>query len=767
MDYYAHTPASPGGSWHLLPGHLLSTASKAREFADAFACGDIAYIMGLFHDAGKFSDEFQNYLRACYEASLKAAAPPRPGTAEHKAAGSAIVLDKLADNAGAIAALCIMGHHGGLLSPSSAIHTDLSDRRRRVRNFDDVCRVAVTQTRAAVAPVNFSSAGKVVDAAVDPFALEMLGRMLYSCLVDADSLDTEAHNRPERSAVRAGGLELSSIVDDWRRRLAQHVASLAGASDDRPVPRVRRQVLDACLDAARKEPGVFSLATPTGGGKTLSSLAFALEHAKRHAMRRVIYVAPYTTIIDQTASEFRAVLGSDGVLEHHSAVREESGSDDGGDAELARRLAAENWDAPLIVTTTVQFFESLFSHLPSRCRKLHNMARSVVILDEVQTLPAFLLAPLVSGLNALVSDYGATVVLCSATQPALSGESQYLRGFADVRPIVEDPKPHFQALKRVRYRVEREAWDWSRTAAEIRSAKASSLTVLNTKKDALSVLDALKGENVKHLSTLLCGKHRRAVIDDIKAALQVERDAQGPPVYLVSTQVVEAGVNLDFPRVFRAMGPLDRIIQAAGRCNREGNRSVDESLVVIFNPQEGGKPAGMYRIECEEAQKFLEQSLADRDLGDPDVPVDYFARLYATLQAAGLDQRNIQQDRKKLNYPAVGEKFKLISDKTASVFCLYDDDAADLLDDIERGMARGQMVFRAHWRRLQPYLVSVREHEIDVLGRAGKLRPLADKELYLWTAPYDRVCGIGSDVVYDPADLICDRASGGRKGGTS
>jgi CRISPR-associated endonuclease/helicase Cas3 len=394
------------------------------------------------------------------------------------------------------------------------------------------------------------------------------------------------------------------------------------------------------------------------------------------------------------------------------------------------------------VTTTVQLFESLFANRPSRCRKLHNITRTVIILDEVQTLPLSLLVPILSVLRELVERYKVTLVLCTATQPALEGQSRYLEGFAtgsikDIIPIAK-AKEQFALLSRVNYEIPNQSWSWSQLTEDV-DQQGQALIILNTRKDALSVLDQLKSsEHTFHLSTLLCGKHRREVLEEVRNRLHNKQ-----PCILVSTQVVEAGVDLDFPTVYRAIAPLDRIVQAAGRCNREGREN--KGRVVIFDPNEGSTPKGEYKTAIDITKNILKSP--DLDLDSPAIFEQYFRELFKNVDK---DKQGIQEFRKNLNYPKVAENFKFIKDDTTPVVIQYDDRVRDLLRLIERrGLLSGD------WRSLQPYLVNLRNHEFK---QAEELRREIAPSLWVWhDGNYDPIKGIGIGnraIAYDPADLI-------------
>ncbi len=758
--YVAHTPSKTNPHWHLLTDHALSVTDMAARFAAPFGGEMLARYAGLLHDLGKFTPKFQEYLRDCYQAEQNGTKPPRRGCAPHKQHGARAALDALTPEAGeefaALIAVLVHGHHGGM-----------QDRPHARENMTakgattDVVQSLLAAAQAADARLSpdVPDARALLPArhAGDEWALEMYLRFVFSALTDADGLDTEAHDKHLQAARRdTSALTLADMRGVLQARQEADFKDKRGVVND-----VRRAVYDACVTAAVAHgPGVFALTVPTGGGKTRSSLAFALEHAVRHGGTRVVYAIPYTSIVDQTAQTFRDIFGSaDGtILEHHSAIdarRGRADEDEGGDdAEQWRRLAAQNWDAPLIVTTTVQLFESLFSNRPGACCKLHRLAGSVIVLDEVQTLPPTLLAPLLSGLRTLADNFGVTVVLCTATQPALTAQSEFLQGFASVVPIVPEPeaRAHFQALRRVRYRIEEQPWTWAQVAGEMRADGASCLCVVNTRGHALALLDVLDpaGDNpdVLHLSTLLCGAHRRAVLDTVR-----ERLKDGPPVLVVSTQVIEAGVDVDFPKVLRAHGPLDRIIQAAGRCNREGLRARDSSEVVVFAPAEDASPPGVYRMALKQTLQMFAAARARGEkinFDDPRLVTDYFADLYRDM-AGQTDKEHIQDDRAQFHYPDVARKMRLIDDDTMSVFITeYDPDEAQKI--MAAGRAIGRMT-RDLWQRAQPLCVSI---------YASDKAPIEETDygLTIWRGPYDMTRGIpltrdpADGVVYKPENLI-------------
>jgi CRISPR-associated endonuclease/helicase Cas3 len=552
--------------------------------------------------------------------------------------------------------------------------------------------------------------------------------MLYSCLVDADFLDTEAHFHPDTAAEREG----IPMLDALWPVFAETMAGVTGRRRD-AVGLVRDEVYRACLAAGELAPGLFRLTVPTGGGKTLAGLGFGLRHALVHGLERVIVAVPYTSITEQTATVYRGVfaeaLGERTVLEHHSAIEPRHDGEEGEAGPQWGRLAAENWDAPLVVTTTVRLFESLFARTPSACRRLHRVANSVVILDEAQTLPVRLLAPILDALRGLSTHYRTSVVLCTATQPALTATPGF-EGLENVREIAPEPPRLFRALARVRYEwpAAGDSWDWARVADEMRTER-QALVVVNTKRDALALLHTL-GEGALHLSTLLCGAHRRDVLAEVRRRLK-----DGEPCLLVSTQVVEAGVDLDFPLVLRALGPLDRIVQAAGRCNREGKLAAGR--VVIFRPAEGGMPPAEYRGGARVAEQML--NAGDVDPDDPDTFLRYFAQLYRQVE---LDGANVQGTRSALDFPETAKRFCMIEDDGISVLVRYGRGQSwRRFEALVERLRRPGGVTRAALRQAQPYVVSVQSRLRDEFLKAGLLEEIAE-ELYVWRSGYHPVRGL-------------------------
>lgn len=709
------------GIGHDLTNHLRSVAELARGFAAEFGGEDMAYYAGLWHDLGKFHPDFQKYLAAC---------SANPGVhqrgPDHKVAGAIHALNTGID----MVAWVALGHHGGIPS-----ETELREKLQQAQGSSAVSQtlsvatsefldMALQDDTDHMLPAFLCDTGSSLAAAELRLRTEFFLRMLFSTLVDADFLDTERHFYLERSEVRRG---TPSLEDLWRRLEASQT-SLSGKSDDN-LGRVRHNVYLRCLEASNLEPGFFRLTVPTGGGKTRSGMAFALRHALKHGLRRVIVAVPYTSITEQTAQVYRDIFGEEVVLEHHSeAAWRTDDESEPSSLHTWARLASENWEAPIIVTTTVQLLESLFSNKPSRCRKLHNITGSVVILDEVQTLPTELLRPILHVLSELVSHYRVSVVLCSATLPAFQEE---VGSFAlkDVREIVPNPESLFQALRRVDYELPAGGaqWTWARVAEEMRRAERC-MAVVNTKGDALALLDALgKDADALHLSTLLCGAHRRDVLREVKDRLN-----KGAPCRLVTTQVVEAGVDLDFPMVLRAMGPLDRIVQAAGRCNRE-HKLPGMGRVVVFEPEGGKLPRGVYETATAITRGMLDRGKAD--LFDPSLYREYFRSLFT---ARDLDIKRVQRAREMFDFPEVAERFRLIADDTVPVIVRYPPDENIVEALLERLRRRGEDI-RKTMQMLQPYIVDVRRWGLEQMKHlVTEPRP----ELYIWEGKYDSVRGM-------------------------
>lgn len=728
----AHTP-NKAGEWHPLKAHLGKVAHKAEIFANKFTAGTLAYYAGLWHDLGKYNPAFQRYLQQCAAASQSGDSEPRERVPH------AIYGAKLASVKFEPLAPLIFGHHAGLQN-----YGKLGDRLQEVNAATYQIILQNAMSESLDLEIDSSAMQQLMRLFQDQHGYELLLRLLFSCLVDADYLDTETHFDLENAAKRGSLFTMSML---WQTLQVAQGEFLADVKDT-PVNGVRSQVYQACIDAARSEPGIFRLAVPTGGGKTRSGLAFALAHAVQHDLDRVIVAVPYTSIIEQTVDVYRGIFGQNAVLEHHSAVRPEEGNEEDARSHQAQaRLATQNWDAPLIVTTTVQLFESLFANRTSRCRKLHNVVKSVIILDEVQTLPARLLKPILSVLKELCRQYQVSVVLCTATQPALEGETPYMSGFTagTVRDIVPQAmaKQHFTALSRVEYAVPSEEWSWADVARDVQQHE-QALVILNTRKDALAVLDELadaEKEHIFHLSTLLCGQHRREVLQEVRDRLN-PKDPQ--PCILVSTQVVEAGVDLDFPVVYRAIGPLDRIVQAAGRCNREGSRP-ENGQVIVFRPQDGKVPSSSeYRKAFDETSILLNRETLDWN--DPALFETYFRRLY---QGLNTDAHEVQKYREVFDFPEVAARFKLIPDDTTAVVIEYDDHARQLVQRIRRYGLRSSDL-----RELQPYFVGLRDREFKA---TAELREQIAPGIWRWLGNYNELHGIAigeAAIIRDPADLI-------------
>jgi CRISPR-associated endonuclease/helicase Cas3 len=718
------------GRVHLLRDHLEAVGQWASRLVPREDLRVPALAAGVWHDLGKYTRDFQYRIR--FENGFAAHLEKEGGLErDHSTAGALWALRK--DSRLLPIALAIAGHHGGL--PDLAKFKERVGRKEKAALLEDALAQGAPADLLNV-PDGLTSEAQV---ALSKHQLELWTRMLFSVLCDADFLDTEAFFDAGRSEARAVPVTLGQLAT----HLQAYLDRKQGGAPATEVNRVRREVLASAMAAASSRPGAFSLTVPTGGGKTLTSMAFALEHARAHGLQRVIVAIPYTSIIEQSAAVYREAFAGleHAVIEHHSAV------DPLRETPL-NRVASENWDAPVIVTTTVQLLESLFANRPSACRKLHRVARSVIVLDEAQTLPPSLLEPILSGLNALVADYGCSVVICTATQPALGRRSELKEGLPDVREIVPAELRAFERLRRVRVRWPSGSGPLPyEELAESVAREQDVLAVVHRRDDArrlCELIDARLGhQKTLHLSALMCPEHRSHVIADVKA-----RKRRCEPVRLVATQLVEAGVDLDFGVVYRALGGLDALAQAAGRCNREGLLPGLGELRVF--DAETLPPMGVPRAAREITRGLLEQR-PELDLFAPESFRLYFERLYATRR---LDEKGIQDLRARLCFEQVADKFQLVEDGWSAPLVVPFPGCEPLLDQLIRlGPSRERL------RALQRFTVTVpRKLRQEWLER-GLARQASDTVVFLGPEhgpAYDDRFGLVPDRVgiLDPGALI-------------
>jgi CRISPR-associated endonuclease/helicase Cas3 len=705
MRRFAHSlPENPDESlWESLETHLRAVGGRARGFAAAFGMEEWGAAAGLLHDIGKAADAYQRYIRG------QAKSP------DHSTAG-AVEAERRFGPLGRCLAFVIAGHHAGL-----ADGTQLSERLAKpLENYDGW----EAYTGEVPKPATFPSKKSPYPNFTPAFFI----RMVFSCLVDADFLETEAYyTQAAGKTVERGGF---SDIASLRARLEFFMAGKTSAAQT-TLNALRNNILTHAISRAELPPGLFTMTVPTGGGKTLTSLSFALEHAERHGLRRVIYVAPYTSIIEQTAQVFASALGEGDVLEHHSSFDWDKAADKDSetDADGLKKLrhASENWDAPVVVTTAVQFFESLFAARPGACRKLHNIARSVIVLDEAQTLPLPVLRPCLAALEELTLNYSASVVLCTATQPAwrrmdeaLPPDKRECQGF-DIGPereLAPEPAALFAALKRVLVEVMAAPVEDAEIAGRF-GDQPQMLCIVNTRahaKELFALIAHLSG--ARHLTTLMCAAHRRQVLAEIREDL-----AQGRPVRLVATSLIEAGVDVDFAEVWRAETGLDSVAQAAGRCNREGKRQ--SGRVVVFAPAERNLPRTM--IAFRDAARLPLQM--PEPLGLEAVQTYfkelYFNRGYEALDALAIDERRgvlpvIKDARLDIPFAAIADAFHLIDDKMRNVIVDWRSGAKAALD----ALRNAPVPPRGTLRKLQQFAVPVPDAMWRTLRANGGIQPV-------------------------------------------
>jgi CRISPR-associated endonuclease/helicase Cas3 len=698
--------------WQRLREHLCNVGQLACERGDKFGAAKAAALAGLLHDLGKYTLAFQKRLEG----------GPR---IDHATAGAREVLGLTSRNGpdfiiSQVIAHAIAGHHAGLpdsLGDDSSLHARL---KKDIEPLDPIWREEINLVADRLTPLGFNWSREKDKLS---FQFAFLGRMLFSCLVDADFRDTEYfYAQAEGRSVDRDWPRLPAIVDDLNSRFDYYMSQKQASAADTPVNRLRAEILAHVRARGEADCGLFTLTVPTGGGKTLASLAFALHHAKRRGLERIIYAIPFTSIIDQTAAIFREVLGDGVVLEHHSSIDEERIEDeDRGHRREARdklRLAMEDWAAPVVVTTNVQLFESLHSHRPSRCRRLHNLTKAVIILDEAQTIPRPLLRPCLQALDELARNYGASIVFCTATQPALGAPQ--LSGVVSIATrdeLAPDPLRLHRDLKRVRLKNLGEMGD-EQLIADL-SEMPQGLVIVNSRKHALALYwKAVEAglEGTIHLTTRQYAAHRRRILNNVRARLK-----DGAPCHLIATSLVEAGVDLDFPRVFRAEAGLEQVAQAAGRCNREGLLPIDESIVGIFRSLEHKTPREIALLAGD-----MERITKDHagDLLSPASMRDYFGEGYWRVGEDGLDRVStlgafrVSAGRPSFEYRRVGESFRLIQDGLAPVIIAIEPEARDILKLLRGGL----LTAGGAARKLQSFIVPVPPKARNLLLDNGHVR---------------------------------------------
>ena len=673
---YAHSKEGlPTTEWHLLDDHLKNVGAMASDFAGLFNAGSWGKIAGEYHDLGKSLAEWQAYLRHVNDINDDYSKHYR-GRIPHAIHGARKLFFQ-SKEAGKLLSYCIAGHHTGLSNWIDEAEKGLKEQLKKARpDINLTIKDPVFEKNLPLKNIDQKRFG---------FQLQFFVRMLFSCLVDADYLDTEAALDRERAKQRSVQPSLKSLYD----RFWKNINILRQNANLTDVNRQREIVLQNCLTAAKSESGLFSLTVPTGGGKTLASLAFALEHSRFHEFmkQRIIYVIPFTTIIEQNAAVFRKVLGEDAVLEHHcNFIPDET--------DWKTRLASENWDAPLIVTTNVQFFDSFFSRKPSTCRKLHNVANSIVIFDEVQTIPVEKLKPCLETLRELSLNYGVTAVLCTATQPAIDASGDFPSGLKNIIEIIQGVPGIFHSLRRTREIYIGEITQTN--LAEKLCEHPQVLCIVNTRRQAREIFDLLpKDEGNFHLSARMYPAHRSRVLKEIRNRLENNLTCR-----VVSTQLIEAGVDIDFPVVYRAVAGMDAIAQAAGRCNREGN--IQQGTVYIFK-LENGLPPGYFRQTAQCAESLFEK-FADQYLG-PECIREYFLTYYwlneDRMDSSGILQKCLQGGNGNFQFKDIAE-FQMIENLSISIIVAVEEEAASLVGQLAFVEKKG-MIFR----KLQKYSVQI------------------------------------------------------------
>jgi len=712
MNYYAHSENNDNKK-HPLSTHLKETA----ELAESFACTDtyksVFYIAGLLHDLGKYQPEFQHYLET----------GGKRGKVPHASWGAGYARKKKLHEA----SVAINGHHKGMPDRSGWIVDTEPFKREDVDGFQEVVDTFLVETGFEESTITAIDS-KLFNGTLER---EVFIRYLFSALTDGDWLSTEKHFKKDDFDTRV----VSMLPVD--RMIEKLDAEFSQKPKDGEINRMRNETRYQALLKAHMPCGFYSLVLPTGMGKTLTSMAWALRHAKENTLKRIIVVLPFINIIDQTAQILKEIFGEEWVLEHHSGFNENEKNVQEKDEsysiiEQRKKLACENWDYPVIVTTTVQFFESLFSNKPSRCRKIHNIAESVVIFDEVQTLPKEVILPTLKMLKNVSIIMKTSFLFCTATQPAF-GKREGFDGIDVITPLVDNPDKLFKRTRRVEYRLLNDLapLDPESLLESVAQEAGSTLAIFNTKKAVLEFYNSARNnaswEKIYHLSTAMCPSHRKDVIENIRADLK-----GGSKILVVSTQLIEAGVDFDFPIVFRALAPLEAIIQAAGRCNRENRLGKSGGKVFLFKMLDAKMPDKTYAACAAHTEEFLRIDMDQ--LHDWQAFNKYYEQIVQLY--IDPDQFKINTAREQFNFQTVNDSYQIIRDQTESLFMYhFSDDSRRLFHTIEKK----EFLSKEDFRRMQPYTVQVFRH---FLIKNAELCMLMPQGFNVWYGNYDIKTGI-------------------------
>jgi len=717
IQYYAHSE-NDNNEKHLLSKHLLESANLMESFACRTEYKFIFKITGLMHDLGKYQSQFQNYLEN----------GGRRGSVSHASwgAGYASLCRQLE------ASFAIDGHHKGLPDKSVWQEDVEPYKRGEITGFDSIKNVFLQEISLTEKDIENTTKPKFDD----KFQREIFIRYLFSALTDSDWLSTEGHFQKEKADAR---VKLNLAIDEM---IAKLEAEFAKKSTEGEINQLRNMARIQVLEKAKAPCGFFSLALPTGMGKTLTSLAWALQHAKKNKLKRIIIVLPYINIIDQTAQTLKEIFGEEWVLEHHSSYNEKYSfeKDDDGNyktLEERKKLACENWDYPIIVTTTVQFFESLFSNRPSKCRKNHNIAESVVIFDEVQTLPKEVITPTLRMLEGVQSVMRTSFLFCTATQPAFEKRKGF-DGIKSINPLIENPAQFYKKTKRVKYNLlhDLEPIEMNMLLASVDKAESATLVIFNTKKTALEFYN-LNQQNrywdkKYHLSTAMCPFHRKDVILKIREDLTKRKK-----ILVVSTQLIEAGVDFDFPVVYRAIAPLEAVIQSAGRCNREGRLGEMGGKVFLFKLKDSGMPDQIYRVCAGHAEEMIRQDI--RRLHDHKIFNEYYAQVINLYVES--DKYKIEEARNRFDFKVVNDGYRIIRNATEGLFIYnFSDKSKNLLHSIEHKKS----LSKDDYRKMQHFVVQVYDYFIIKNAQLCRKMP---QGFMVWYGNYDPETGLSTNSV--------------------